>query len=65
MLIDALAERIAQTGAKVTSESLMKHVPLFSFDGVLGTTTISSNNSVGRREEILQVKDGHFVEVIK
>lgn len=65
MLVDALAEKIAKTGAQVSSESMMKHLPNFSFDGVLGATSFSSNNSVARREQILQVKDGHFVEVEK
>jgi hypothetical protein len=64
-LVDALAEKIAKTGAQVSSESMMKHLPNFSFDGVLGATSFSSNNSVARREQILQVKDGHFVEVEK
>jgi len=47
----------------VTSETLMKQLPNFSFSGVLGTTVFSSHNSLERREKILQVKEGHLVEV--
>jgi branched-chain amino acid transport system substrate-binding protein len=63
MLIDALAAKIIQSGAAVTSETLMKQLPKFSFSGVLGTTVFSSNNLLERREKILQEKDGHLVEV--
>jgi branched-chain amino acid transport system substrate-binding protein len=63
MLVDALAAKIRQSGAAVTSETLMKQLPNFSFSGVLGTTTFSSRNSLERREQILQVRDGHLVEV--
>lgn len=63
MLLDALAAKIRQSGAAVTSETLMKQLPNFSFSGVLGTTVFSSHNSLERREKILQVKEGHLVEV--
>jgi branched-chain amino acid transport system substrate-binding protein len=63
MLLDALAAKIRQSGATVTSETLMKQLPNFSFSGVLGTTVFSSHNSLERREKILQVKEGHLVEV--
>jgi branched-chain amino acid transport system substrate-binding protein len=63
MLLDALAAKIRQSGAAVTSETLMKQLPNFSFSGVLGTTVFSSHNLLERREKILQVKDGHLVEV--
>jgi branched-chain amino acid transport system substrate-binding protein len=63
MLLDALAARIRQSGAAVTSETLIKQLPNFSFSGVLGTTVFSSHNSLERREKILQVKEGHLVEV--
>jgi branched-chain amino acid transport system substrate-binding protein len=63
MLLDALAAKIRQSGAAVTSETLMKQLPNFSFIGVLGTTVFSSHNLLERREKILQVKEGHLVEV--
>ena len=63
MLVDALAAKIRQSGAAVTSETLMKQIPNFSFSGVLGTTVFSSHNSLERREKILQVREGHLVEV--
>jgi branched-chain amino acid transport system substrate-binding protein len=63
MLVDALAAKIRQSGAAVTSQTLMKQLPNFSFSGVLGTTAFSSDNSLERREKILQVREGHFVEV--
>jgi branched-chain amino acid transport system substrate-binding protein len=63
MLVDALAAKIRQSGAAVTSQTLMKQLPNFSFSGVLGTTVFSSHNSLERREKILQVRDGHLVEV--
>jgi branched-chain amino acid transport system substrate-binding protein len=63
MLIDALAAKIHESGAAVTSETIIKQIPNFSFTGVLGTTVFSSHNSLERREKILRVKDGHLVEV--
>lgn len=63
MLLDALAAKIRQSGAAVTSETLMKQLPNFSFSGFLGTTVFSSHNLLERREKILQVKEGHLVEV--
>jgi branched-chain amino acid transport system substrate-binding protein len=62
-LDDARVAKIRQSGAAVTSETLMKQLPNFSFSGVLGTTVFSSHNSLERREKILQVKEGHLVEV--
>lgn len=63
MLVDALAAKIRQSGADVTAKTLIKHLPNFSFSGVLGTTTLSSSNLVERREKILQVRDGKLVEI--
>jgi len=65
MLVDALAAKILQSGAAVTSETLMKQLPNFSFSGVLGTTAFSSRNSLERREKILQVREGHLAEVAR
>jgi ABC-type branched-subunit amino acid transport system substrate-binding protein len=63
MLMDALAAKIQQQGAAISSESLLKNLPNFSFEGVLGPMTFSATNSVARREKILQVKNGRFVEL--
>jgi branched-chain amino acid transport system substrate-binding protein len=63
MLVDALAAKMRQSGAAVTSQTLMKQLPNFSFSGVLGTTVFSSHNSLERREKIFQVREGHLVEV--
>lgn len=65
LLVDAVAGHLINEREKVTGPAILRKLPGFSFEGVLGSIQISRNNSVERREKILQVKDGAFVEVAK
>lgn len=57
-MIDQLAGKILSQGRTVSAESLRQELPGFAFEGVHGPTVFEPDNTVLRREPVLQVQGG-------